>query len=105
MSSVANLVNSKLADSRPGKAADSRKKFIIYMQPGIKTKLDGIAEVTRSGKIELASELFAIAVEDAANACVSAGKLNKDFTVPASAAPAPAAPKPAADKPATPADK
>lgn len=85
MGSVNDLINEKLNDDRPGKAADTRKKFVVFLDESTRVGLDNLAKVTATGKIELASEIFKIAIADATKACIAAGKLNKDGSLPASA--------------------
>ena len=75
-SSVSNLINTKLTDETPGKAADTRKKFIIFLDAETKAKLDAVAAATKSGKIELATEISKLGIDDAFTMCVNAGKID-----------------------------
>jgi len=72
---VNDLINEKLNDTRPGKAADTRAKFMLMLDEDTKTKLAQVSASLKTGKIELASELFQIAVNDAHAALSASGKL------------------------------
>lgn len=75
-SGVSAMIANKLSAPAGATNADERKKFIIYLETSTNEKLANLAKVTMTGKIELASQLFSIAVEDAIAQCIRAGKLD-----------------------------
>lgn len=125
-SGIGTLINDKLAPSAPAQVKKDEKKFIIMITSTSDRQLDVLAHFTGTGKIKLASELFAIGIKDAMKQLKTAGKVDNDgnplddsgkvMSLPAwdkkaekaasngEAAPAaPAAAKPAAGAPPTPA--
>lgn len=73
---IGALVNEKLNAAPAGKAADTRGKFMVYLEEDDNKKLTNISKVLASGKIELGSQLFSIGIQDAFNKLVAAGKLD-----------------------------
>lgn len=72
------MINEKLTDTSPGAAADTRKKFVVLVDEGAKKQIDALAAVTRTGKIELASQILAIGLAEATAVARSGGKIDSE---------------------------
>lgn len=96
MSNISDLVGNaaKAAQANNGKApkaADNRKKFIVFMETGDKNLLDNVSKVAGVGKIELGSSIFSIALKEAAKKLQEMGLLDAQGNIVEKPA-APAAP-------------
>lgn len=81
-SGVSSLIQGKV-NAKPGEAAPAKeKKFIIMLSPESSDMLDHLARATRTGKIALASELFAVAIKDGVGAAGGHDHLKKTYPAP-----------------------
>ena len=81
VSGVSSYITGELSkdNSKASKEKDTRPKFIIYLTPETKDKLEALKIVAGVGKIELASRIFEHALNDACSAAIAKGKMTADF--------------------------
>ena len=78
MSSIEAMVTTKLEDDSPGAAADTRKKFVVLVDEETKHMIDHLSAVTRTGKIELSSQILTIGLAEAVKVAQDAGKIDAE---------------------------
>ena len=73
MSKITDMINIKLTESKDKKKVDERKKFVVLLDDETHDQLIKLALATRSGKINFASAVLKIAMNEAMSAARSKG--------------------------------
>ena len=73
MSKITDMINIKLTESKNKKKVDERKKFVVLLDDETHDQLIKLALATRSGKINFASAVLKIAMNEAMSAAKSKG--------------------------------
>lgn len=70
---ISDMINEKLETSQEIKKTEERKKFVIFLDEETEYQLQALALATRTGKIEFATSIAKIGMNDAYIAALEKG--------------------------------